>query len=178
MIRPLLVAAAYSWRLVIVAVAIYLLGRVASELALVFLALFLALLGTALLRPPTLSLMRRGAPPGLAAAMILGGALGGLGLLAALVVPPFVDDLDGFGITLRRAVEEAGDWLLEGPLNLSERELSDWLDEAESSLSNNAAQIAGGVVGGAVLAGEIAAGIALAAVITFFFLKDGDRMNE
>ena len=91
--------------------------------------------------------------------------------------PAFVDQLDQLGRDLRAGVEQAGDWLLEGPLNLSERERDEYLDDAERSLRDSSGRIATGVLGGALLVLELVAGVALAVVITFFLLKDGDRIT-
>ena len=106
----------------------------------------------------------------------MGGSLALLASLVAVVVPPFVDQLDQLGRDLRAGVEQAGDWLLEGPLNLSERELDQYLDSAERSLRDSSGAIATGLLGGALLVFELLAGIGLAVVISFFFLKDCDRI--
>ena len=173
---PLRVAAAYAWRLLVVAAAVIAVGVVLRELALVAMALFLACFGTALLRPPAQWLRARGWSPAAAAIVVMGGSLALLASLVAVVVPPFVDQLDQLGRDLRAGVEQAGDWLLEGPLNLSERELDQYLDSAERSLRDSSGAIATGLLGGALLVFELLAGIGLAVVISFFFLKDGDRI--
>ncbi|HWC33127.1 MAG TPA: AI-2E family transporter, partial [Actinomycetota bacterium] len=130
----------------------------------------------ALLRPPAQWLHARGASRAAAALLVMGGALAVLAALATVIVPPFVDQLDQLGRDLRAGVEQAGDWLLEGPLNLSEQELDGYLDSAERSLRESGGTIATGVLGGALLVLELIAGVGLAVVITFFFLKDGDRI--
>lgn len=172
------VAAAYAWRVLVIAAALILAGLVFQRLALVFLPLFLALFGTAILRPPAQWLRRRGAPPALAALAVVGAALALAAGLLALIVPPFVDQLDQLGRDLRGGVEEAGDWLLQGPLNLSERDLSEYIERAERTLRENTDAIATGALSGARIALELLAGLALALVITFFFVKDGDRISS
>ena len=177
MIRPLETAAAYAWRLLVLGAAVIAVGIVVRELALIAMALFLALFGTALLRPPAERLRARGLPPAGAALAVMLTALAALAAVLAMIVPPFVDQLDQLGRDLRAGVEQAGDWLLEGPLNLSERELDEYLDRAERSLRESSGAIVTGVIGGALVVLEVVAGVALAVVITFFFLKDGDRIT-
>ena len=177
MIQPLAIAAAYAWRLLVIGAAAIALGIVVRELALIAMALFLALFGTALLRPAAERLRARGFSPASAALAVMCAAFAALAAVLAMILPPFVDQLDQLGRDLRAGVEQAGDWLLEGPLNISERELDEYLDRAERSLRESSGAIVTGVIGGALVVLEAVAGVALAVVITFFFLKDGDRIT-
>lgn len=69
-----------------------------------------------------------------------------------------------------------GDELLGGPGNATERGLDDYLDSAAAQLEENAEAVAGGLFSGALLLLEVVIGLALALVLTFFFLKDGERI--
>ncbi len=161
-----------------VAAAVVLVALALAEVALVVLPVLLALFGTTVLRPPAQWLRSRGAPPALAAVVVMVGALAVVAGLLALILPPLLGQLDQFARDLRAGVEQAGDWLLEGPLGLSERQLDEYLDRAERSLRDNSGVIATGVLGGARLAIELVAGLALAAVAAFFLVKDGDRISR
>jgi predicted PurR-regulated permease PerM len=174
--RPLRLAAAYSWRLLLVAAAGVLLALTLVELRLVVLAVVLALFATALLRPPAQWLRRRGWPDGAAALAALAGALLVLAGVLVTILPPFVDQLDELGGTLREGIEDVGDELLGGPGNATERGLDDYLDSAAAQLEENAEAVAGGLFSGALLLLEVVVGLALALVLTFFFLKDGERI--
>lgn len=174
--RPLRLAAAYSWRLLLVAAAGVLLALALVELRLVVLAVVLALFATALLRPPAQWLRRRGWPDGAAALAALAGALLVLAGVLLTILPPFVDQLDELGGTLREGIEDVGDEPLGGPGNATERGLDDYLDSAAAQLEENAEAVAGGLFSGALLLLEVVIGLALALVLTFFFLKDGERI--
>lgn len=170
------VAAGWSWRLLVVAAAAAVVLWAAAELRLVTLPIFLALLATALLRPPAAWLERAGAPPALAAGLVLAAALAALVGLATLLTPTLADELGQLGSDLREGVDEVADWLTEGPLGLSDGELDDWIDNGIDALQERRDTIAGGAVSGALLAIEVVAGLLLALVFTFFFVKDGERM--
>jgi putative heme transporter len=175
---PLRVAAAYSWRLLLVGAAVVVAGLLVARLWLVVLAVLLALFGTALLRPPTEALKARGWPPAVAAGGVLAGAVGLLGGLMLLIVPPFVAQLEDLGASLRGGIDSVRDWLIEGPLELSRSDLDDYVAGAAEELRQNTDVIIDNLLSGAQLAGSLLAAAAIALVVTFFFLKDGDQMVD
>lgn len=177
MVRPLQIGAAYAWRLLVVAAAFVVLGLAVEKLSLVVFPVFLALFGTAILRTPSRWLRSRGLPPAAAASIAVAGAIVCVAAIGYLIVPPFFDQLDELVKGVREGIKEAGDWLLTGPLNLSQGELDRYISDGESSLRDNSGVIAGGVLGGAQLALELVAGLLFALVVTFFFLKDDDRIG-
>lgn len=170
------IAAGWSWRLLVVAAAGALLLWAAAKLRLVTLPIFLALLATALLNPPAARLERAGAPPALAATVVLAGALAALAAVTALLAPTLADELGQLGTDLRRGAQEVADWLTDGPLGLSDANLDDWIDDGIQALEDRRGAIAGGAISGALLAIEVVAGLLLTLVFTFFFVKDGERM--
>lgn len=176
--RPLRIAASYSWRLLavagVVAVAFYAL----SALALIVMPVFLALLLTAVLRPPASWLQSRGFPDWLAAVTVLGTLIVVIAGLLALIIPSFVGQLTELEQSLSSGADEAGSWLRDGPLGLSESEIDGYVADAKSYLSEHRAAIAGGVIGGLRATGQILVALGLTLVITFFFLKDGDEIRE
>ena len=176
--RRLDTAAAYSWRLLVIAGAVALTTVVLAELRLVVLPVVVALFATAALRPLSVFLTDRGAPPALAAFSVVGGALLALVALAALIVPPFVDQIDELGRSVRAGIAQVSEWLLEGPADLSQRELDSQLDRALDRVRDNSGALVSGLVSGALVLAEVIVGLLLAVVITFFFLKDGDRIWE
>lgn len=137
----------------------------AAQLRLVVLPALLALVLTTLLHPPVARLRRRGVPDAAAAAVVLGGALLLVAAAVALIVPRAVADLDDLGVSIAGGIDV-----------LSDERLSGWADRAEQELRDNAGRITRGAVSGAVLAVEVVAGLALALVVLFFLLKDGERI--
>ena len=172
----LVTVAGWSWRLLVVAAALALVAFALAELRLVVMSLFVAVFVTALLRQPTEWLRRQGLPPALAA---LGSLLPALALAAAvvaLIMPAFVGQLDELRRSLEAGVRQVGDWLLEGPLDLTEAQLNDSIDRGLKELGSRGDALVSGALSGAMLVAEAVAGLLLALVLAFFFLKDGDRM--
>jgi predicted PurR-regulated permease PerM len=97
------------------------------------------------------------------------------GVLAA-IAPAIADELDELGSGAREGIERVGNWLVGGPLGLSEEDLDPAIDSGLQQLRENSDLVAGGVFGGALLLLEIVAGALLAVVLLFYFLKDGERM--
>lgn len=174
--RALALAAAWSWRLLVIGASVLAVAYTASQLRLVVLPVFLALFFTALLRPVAERLRARGAPPFLAAMLSVLLALTALAGLLAWVVPRFVDEVEELANDLVSGVENVGDWLVEGPIGISRGQLQDWVDEVASGIQGSSDEIISGLISGAQVAFEIAAGLGIALVLTFFFLKDGERI--
>jgi putative heme transporter len=174
--RALQVAAGLSWRLFVVAAAIVAVALVVARLRLVFLPCLVALFLATLLSPPTRALIRRGWPRSLAAlAAILGSLTVAAGVGWAVAVPA-AGELDDLDLGVRSGIERVREWLVEGPLGLSERQVDRSIERGLDELRSNGGTIAGGLVSGTLLLAEAVAGALLTLVLLFFFLKDGERM--
>jgi putative heme transporter len=169
-------AAAIAWRAVVVAVAVALLAYVLARLRVIVVPVAVAILFATFLVPPASWLRRHGVPNALAALLVLGAALLLAVGAAAALVPAVAADLDEVDASVQGGVDEALEWLSEGPLGLSEARLDRWQDRAVAELRDQSERIAGGVFGGAFLAIELLAGLALAIVSLFFLVKDGERI--
>jgi putative heme transporter len=174
--RTLAVATAWSWRLLVIAAAVLAVAYLVSELRLVFLSVFLALFFTALLRPVSERLRVRGAPPFIAAMVSVMMMLAIVAAIIAWIVPRFVAELEDLSDDLVAGIEDAGDWLVEGPPGVSREQLQTWIDEVVEHIRGSADEIVAGALAGAQVALEIMVVLGIALVLTFFFLKDGDRI--
>jgi predicted PurR-regulated permease PerM len=169
-------AAGWSWRLLLLGVVIYLAFRVASVLRLVVLPCVAALLLTALLQPLLARLRRLGLPNLAATWCTLLAAialLAGAGTLAATRTsadyPTLVNEL-------RHSVHQLQLWLAGPPLHLRQKGLNNLSNRALAFLKQHQSMVAGTVLTGGKIVLEIVAGTVLMLFITFFFLKDGDRI--
>jgi predicted PurR-regulated permease PerM len=169
-------AAAWSWRLILVAIVIYFAFKVAAALRLVVLPLIAATLLTALLQPVTGRLRRMGMPRlaatwcTLLAAIIV---LAGLGTLTANRVsaeyPQLADEVKHTAAQVQKSL--AGP-----PFHLSSARLQRYSNEFVNYLAQHKGDVAGTVITGGRIFLEVATGLVLTAFITFFLLKDGDRI--
>lgn len=172
-------AAALSWRFLVIAAAAAVVGFVLLELRLVVVAVFVGLVLATLLVPPVAWLRDVKGWPVLAATwtVLLTGAALFVGALFALA-PQLIDQFGELGPRLEEARDDIEEWLVEGPVGLSEDELDRYVDSAVEQVQGNASTISSGLVTGAYLAAEVVAGLLLAVVLAFFFTKDGDRITS
>ena len=174
--RGMQVAAAWAWRLLVLAGAGYVLILVIARTQLVLVPLAVAMLLSALLQPLAAALVRRGAPRALAAAIVLFGGLIGIGLLVWLVVSQFRNGLGDLTSQVDAGFDEIQNWLITGPLNLSQQQIDSAFASAREALTNNRETLTSGAVGAATTVGHVLTGLLLALFATFFFIKDGDRV--
>ncbi|MFJ9740905.1 AI-2E family transporter [Streptomyces sp. NPDC101166] len=157
--------------LVMLAVALWLLGRTWS----VVWPLVVGLLLTTLTWPPTRFLRRRGWPPALAAATVtllfLLVTVGVVALIAVPVASQSGDLTDG----VVEGMQKLREWAAGPPLNIDDAEITKALDSAVARAQEGMGSAVTAVVTGVstVVNGVITAVLAL--FLMFFFLKDGPR---
>lgn len=171
--RSLAVAAAWSWRLLLVGVAAYAAVRVLALLSLVVIPLIAAILLAALLRPVA-GLLRRRLPGPLSALLTLLLAvvvLGGLGYLIgvrfAQQLPSLIQQLVSTIHRLRTEFVGIGVGQLQ--LDQIETYVTDWLQRHRS-------EAVGYLTTGAGYFIEFFTLLVLTLFITFFLLYDGERI--
>lgn len=175
--RALEVLTAWSWRVVIIGIAVYGLAVLVVRLRLVLLPVGIALLLTTALMPLRRAMTDRGAPLPLAMLGVVGTFFAAIALVGALVVPPLVDEFRDLDETLDTAGDDVEDWFVDGPLGLDEEWVSDTRARLEESVED--ARVSdGALVDGATLAGEVLAGLLLSLVVTFFVVKDGPVLQR
>lgn len=171
--------AAYSWRVIVVAVVglgvLWLLRQMWSLVLAVVIGVYIA----RALDPIARRLRERGAPPAVTAlaAMLLFAAV--LGAAGTIIVPLLADELDTLGPTLSEAVDDVETWIIEdSPVDLDQGDLDDLRQEAGEAISRGLRSSRGDLLSGALVVMEGIVGLILAVVATFFFLKDGPRFQR
>jgi putative heme transporter len=168
--------AAWAWRIVAIALAFYVFLIVLSRLQVVIVPLAVALLLSALLQPLAAVLAKRGVPPALATAITLLSGIIGLGLLIWLVVDQFISGFGDLTTQVNGGVDKVQDWLINGPLGLSQTQINDYVDNARTSISANRSKLTSGALGAAGTVGEVLTGALLTLFATIFFIKDGRKV--
>jgi predicted PurR-regulated permease PerM len=169
-------AAAVSWRFLVIVATAAAVVYALVHLRVVVLPIIVALLASTLLLPVVRWLKGRGAPDALAAA---GSMLGAFLLIVAIgtaVAPSISDQFGDLRPRAEDGLREATDVLADPPFNLSEREIRENVDKGIARLRENGGPLARGVQSGAVILGEIVTGLLITVLLTFFLLKDGERM--
>jgi predicted PurR-regulated permease PerM len=176
----LVLAADWSWRLLMIAAAIAVLIYVVGKLSFIVVLLAIALLLSALLQPMAAALTKRGVPPALAAAVVLIGGIAAVAGTLTVVVQAFIAGFGDLSNQVQAGLEQVRDWLQTGPLGLTESQINQaidsGLDDLGKTLNENRQAITAGAVSTAATVGEVLAGIFVVLFATFFFLKDGRRI--
>jgi predicted PurR-regulated permease PerM len=168
--------AAWSWRLLLLALAIYLIARVVGILYIVVVPCIAALLLTALVQPLT-SRLRRAGLPNMAATwltlLIAAVVVGGLGTLVANRISA---DYPTLVSETKHTVTQVQSWLARPPFHLKSNNLQKYLNNIPSYLSKHKSLVEGTVVTGGKIASEFFGGLVLMLFVTFFLIKDGERI--
>ncbi len=175
--RGVRVAAAWSWRLLVIAVAVGALLWVVTYVRLIVIPLIVALLLAALLEPAAAQLRRIGLPSALSAAIVLIAGLGAVGGILTAVVNAFIDGFPELYENVREGIARIEAWLRTGPLQLSERQLDQFFADARDWLEKNRKSFTEGAVDTATetatTVGHVLAGMFLMLFTLFFFMRDG-----
>lgn len=170
-------AAGVSWRLLLVVAAVALVFYVLSQVQLIVIAVFLALVFTAVLRP-LVGWMSRVMPRGLAVGLsLLLGTLFMLGLLT-YVVYSIADQWNSLSRQFGDGIQQITDWLTSGrlPFRLTNAQLTEWIDQGVQWVQDHAGQIAGQAAASAGSAVEVFTALVLAVFCSIFFLSRGAEM--
>jgi len=167
-------AAAWSWRLLIIAAAAWVLLQFLMRLGVVIVPAALALMLTALLVPAVDFLNRRGAPRGGAVALVLICGLALVGSILAFVITQFADGLPDLADQVTRSIDSARQWLISGPLHLRPDQINHFGDTAIQTIRDHQQELTSGALSTAGTVTEIVTG-ALLALFTLIFLLLGGR---
>jgi predicted PurR-regulated permease PerM len=170
--RGLAVASAVMLRLAIVVGGVVLVARGAAQMMLVVLPVIIAVLLTTLLTPPYRWLRARGRRPALASGLVVLAAVLVFFGLWALIIPGVLSQSDDLIVNVQDGARQAVGVL--EPLGVGRADVDRAIDEGLSSVQGSA--VANEVLTGAVLLTQWAAAVVLIVVLTFFFLKDGERL--
>jgi predicted PurR-regulated permease PerM len=169
-------AAAWAWRILAILLAAYVVLIAISRIRVVVIPLAIALLLAALLQPLAAALVKRGLPPALATAITLLSGLVGIGLLVWLVEEQFRNGLGDLTTQINGGIDKIQDWLINGPLGLSQQQINDYVESARRSVADNRSRLTTGALGAASTIGEVLTGALLTLFATVFFIKDGRQI--
>jgi predicted PurR-regulated permease PerM len=174
--RGVRTAGAWAWRLILFVAAAYLLLRLVAALRVVVIPVVVALLLAALLEPIAGALRRRGVNKSIAAGIVLVAGLvivfGGLGL----IIQTFISQFDDLSAQVTEGVGKIETWLAQGPLHLSQAQLTDGMEELQQQLAENQGALTAGALSTATTLGEVVAGFFLVLFTLFFLLRDGEQI--
>ncbi|HVV22322.1 MAG TPA: AI-2E family transporter [Pseudonocardiaceae bacterium] len=175
--RVLRVAAALSWRMIVVLVAIAAVAWIVGYLAIVVIPVAIALLLSALLAPAVAFLVQRWrVPRGLATALVLIGGLVVVGGVLTFVITEFSNGVPALVSQVSNSLNQIANWLETGPLHLSQQQLHDFLNKVIKSLGADQSAITSGALTTALTVTEVLTAILLTLFTLIFFLHDGNKI--
>lgn len=169
------ITAAYAWRLIVVAIAVYLVFAVLSKLTLVAVAVFVGLVISALLRP-LVDFFSRWMPRGLAVAGALFIAILALAGVITFVADSVAGQSGKLSTQFVSGLSEIERSLAGAPFHLRAVDLTQIGPQLRSWVTQNGGSLAGQALGGAGVAAELLTGLALAVFCSVFFLNSGSRI--
>lgn len=170
------IAAAWSWRLIVIGVVAWALVTIIAQIRIVIIPLAVALLLSALLAPAVGWLLRARFPRSLATALVLVGGLAAVVGTLTLVVNEFIAGVPELSRNATQGLRQIQDWLRTGPLHLSDNQLDAYISQGQQWVDENTQALTSGAVSTAATLFEVLAGVFLVLFATFFFLRDGGRI--
>lgn len=171
--KGLQIAAAWAWRLIVLAIFVYGLAKALGAMSAVTVPMALGILLTAGLFPVAMWLRKLGLPRALAAGL---SVLGGLVIIAGaltLVTAQIVEQADELGSSTMQAVRAFSAWLERGPLHLDSTQLDGYIDQLTRFLGQSQTQIATYAAEAGSAIGSFLAGTVMALFAMFYLLYDG-----
>lgn len=170
------IAAAWSWRLLLVVAAASAVLWALAQLHQVVIPVVIAMLLSALLSPAVAWLRRHRVHRSLATVMVL---ISGVVLVAGtltLVVTEFVSNSSRLSSSAQTGITKIQGWLQTGFLHLTDKQLNGLLDTAQNWLKTHQSTLTTGALTTATTALDVLASMFLVLFTMFFFLRDGDRI--
>ena len=170
------ISAAWSWRLLVLAIAVYGAVRVVGILRIVVIPLAIALLLTAFLSPAVGWLLRVRFHRTFAVVVVMVCGLAAVGGTLTLVINEFVSGAPQLSEDTGNGIRQIQDWLRTGPLHLSDNQLERYIAEAQQWITSNSSRFTSGALSTAATVFEVLTGAVLVLFSTFFFLRDGRKI--
>lgn len=171
--RGLRIATAYSWRFLVVAAAIGVTIWLVIQLKLLVIPLMVAILVTALLWPAFTWMLRHRVPRWLAIVIAVVGTFAIVGGLLWLVAWQITRQWSSVQASTIEAVERLRQYLIDGPMHLTETQIDDLLAQGWAFLQEQAELLWSGALAIGSTVGHVLAGGVLAFFILLCLLADG-----
>ncbi len=169
--------ATWTWRVLVVAVGLVVLGLVIGKTWSIVLPVVLALIVTTVLLPPAAWLERRWKlPAALASLLALVGALGIMALVIWFIAPSISSEVTEIADSASEGLAQVEDWVSgSSTLEITQAQVDALVAAAQDRLQASAATIASGVLIGVSAITSALVTFVLTLVLSFFMLKDGRR---
>lgn len=165
----------WGLRFIVIAAAVFVIGWIIGQLWVVVFPVALALIVSTVLVPPASWLRARRVPAGVASAGVVLGFLAVAVGIIAILTPQVAGQAPELADSAARGLQKVRDWLTEGPLGLSEGQITRAIEAVQEKLRNSAAAISAGLFSTIGAATSVVINLVLVLMLSFFFVKDGHR---
>ena len=166
-------AAAWSWRFLVMAAALGLILWLLNFFLVVMLPIVIAMLIAALVSPLVAWLQRLGLPRKAAALLVVVLGIGVIGLLVTFVGNQVSSGVSDLSTQVSSGIDQIRDWLRDGPLHVTDTQISATLDQAQKKIQESSADAVGAATEVGTALGHLVAGLFIVLFATYFFLADG-----
>ncbi|HEX5204356.1 AI-2E family transporter [Paractinoplanes rhizophilus] len=174
--HSLRIAAAWSWRLIVVGVVGWALLHFIGIVSIVVVPLAISLLLSALLAPAVRWLLKMRVPRSLATFLVLICGIAAVAGTLTLVISQFVDGVGELTQKASEGVRQIQNWARTGPLHLSDAQVNQAIDNAQQWVNEHTSQLTSTGIATAATLFEVVTGMLLVLFSTFFFLRDGRKI--
>ena len=173
---PVRVAAEWSWRVLVLAIVAWLLGKAFLRIELVAFSFVLALFFTAVLHPLELQLRRIPGPRSLSAGLALLIGVLCLAGIALFVTWQIQDHSGQLADQLTNVVTKTRNWLHNGPLHVKSADLDKIADNFTNAIKDHQGQLISSAIQTVRTVIEAIGALLLILLSTFFLLRDGEKV--
>ncbi|WP_295642671.1 AI-2E family transporter [uncultured Corynebacterium sp.] len=167
--------AGWCLRFIIMGVAAYVASIVFAKLWSGILPVLLSLIVCTVLWPVVRTLRKFKIPNGLAVALTIVGFFALIGGIFAAIAPSAVDQSRRLATQANDGIGRVREWLQGPPVNLQESQFEDAVNQATEWLQQKSGDIASQAAAGASATLSALVTLFIMLVLTFFFLKDGEK---
>lgn len=165
----------WSLRIVSIAAAAFVIGWAIGHLWMVLFPVSMALIVSTVLAPPVSFLRKRGFPAGLAAALVMVTFVAAVTIVIAVLTPQVAGQAPAIASQASSGLIRVRDWLTDGPLNLTDGQLTRAIEAVQDRLQDSAAAISSGALSTVSAATNVVINLVIVLMLTFFFIKDGHK---
>lgn len=170
-------AAAWSWRLLVIGVAGYVVYRILSYFSEFTVPVAIGALITALAVTFVDQLVRVGVPRALAAGIVLLGVIALVAGVLALVGQQVANQFEDLRTAVVEGIDQVQHWARTGPLNLSDAQLDAWVERVKGVVqSTGDRQVVNRVAEVGTTLTHVLTGLFIALFAAYFFLYEGERI--
>ncbi len=167
----------WGLRIVLIAAGVFVLGWVIGKLWVVIFPMLLAVIVATVLQPGGAWLRRHRVPSALAALTMLLLFLLAVTLVIVILAPQVAGQTPALVRSASAGLQTIRDWMTEGPLSVSEGQITRAIEAIQDKLRESADAISSGVFSTIGAATSAIVNIVLVLMLTFYFVKDGHKFQ-